>query len=139
MSPTPITGKLDQALSVQSTALALRVQRQQVLAANIANADTPGYIARDMDFRKALLAATGGEAGGGGASMPGSPGGASALGDDELVYARTSQDGLDNTKVDMDRERASWAENAVKYEATLRFINSQARALLDAMKPANQG
>jgi len=57
MSPTPITGKLDQALSVQSTALALRVQRQQVLAANIANADTPGYKAVDFDFTRALRAA----------------------------------------------------------------------------------
>lgn len=131
--------RMTQSLDFQGQALVLRSERQRLLASNIANADTPGYIARDMDFRKALLAATGGEAGGGGASMPGSAGGASALGDDELVYARTSQDGLDNTKVDMDRERASWAENAVKYEATLRFINSQARALLDAMKPANQG
>jgi flagellar basal-body rod protein FlgB len=62
-----------------------------------------------------------------------------ALGDSDLVYALNSQDGLDNTKVDMERERASWVENSVKYEATLRFINSQARALMDAMKSPNQG
>ena len=134
--------RMIQSLEFQSQALVLRSERQRLLASNIANADTPGYVARDMDFRGALLAATGG-----GDALPMSGAGATAvpLGstdragtDTGLVYALNSQDGLDNTKVDMERERASWVENSVKYEATLRFINNQAKALLDAMKSPTQ-
>ena len=134
--------RLIQSLEFQAQALTLRSERQRLLASNIANADTPGYVARDFDFRRALLAATGAGEG----TLPAAPM-SPALGstdgdpmpaEGDLLYARNSQDGLDNTKVDMDRERASWVENAVKYEAALRFINGQARALLDAMKPSNQ-
>ena len=139
--------RMIQSLEFQSQALVLRSERQRLLASNMANADTPGYAARDMDFRRALLAATGGSDGGmamtGGAGAQIAPLGstdrASALADADLVYAHNSQDGLDNNKVDMDRERASWVENSVKYEATLRFINTQARALMDAMKAPGQG
>ena len=134
--------RMIQSLEFQSQALVLRSERQRLLASNIANADTPGYVARDMDFRRALLAATGGEGAASGApGQTGTPLGSTDRGapDTELVYAQNSQDGLDNTKVDMERERASWVENSVKYEATLRFINTQARALLDAMKSPSQG
>lgn len=137
--------RMIQSLEFQSQALVLRSQRQQLLASNIANADTPGYVARDLDFRGALLAATSAAAGApiaGAASAPTAPaaGGAEpGPTDDDLVYGLYSQDGLDNTKVDMERERASWVENSVKYEATLRFINTQAKALLDAMKSPAQG
>ena len=136
--------RLTQSLEFQSQALVLRSERQRLLASNIANADTPGYIARDIDFKRALLDATAATATGapgvadrGAGSGSGDP--PSALDDDHLLYALNSQDGLDNTKVDMERERASWVENSVKYEATLRFINNQARALMDAMKSPSQG
>ena len=127
--------RLIQSLEFQSQALVLRSQRQQILASNIANADTPGYVARDLDFKRALEAATSPGANGSGL---GSTDGSGVDGTD-LVYARSSQDGLDNTQVDMERERHSWAENAIKYEATLRFINGQSRALMDAMRSPNQG
>ena len=135
-----------QSLDFQSQALVLRSERQRLLASNIANADTPGYVARDMDFRRALLTATGRSAGAaatnegaGFAPMAAPSDGDGIVAADDLVYALNSQDGLDNTKVDMERERASWVENSVKYEATLRCINTQARALLDAMKSPSQG
>lgn len=133
--------RMIQSLEFQSQALMLRSERQQLLASNIANADTPGYVARDLDFRRALLEATGG----GAAAMPGSVSAPAAgrtepgVTGDDLVYGLYSQDGLDNTKVDMERERASWVENSLKYEAALRFINTQAKALLDAMKSPAQG
>ncbi len=138
--------RMIQSLEFQSQALVLRSERQRLLASNIANADTPGYVARDMDFRRALLAATRNADAvatmAGSASTQASSGAGSAgpgVTDDDLVYGLYSQDGLDNTKVDMERERASWVENSVKYEATLRFINLQARALMDAMKSPTQG
>ncbi len=131
--------RLIQSLDFQAQALVLRSERQRLLASNIANAETPGYVARDIDFRQALLSATGSITGGRAAGVPiGSTDRDPMFAESDLLYARTSQDGLDNAKVDMDRERASWVENAVKYEATLRFVNAQARALLDAMKPSTQ-
>ena len=51
-----------------------------------------------------------------------------------LQYSSVSQTSLDNNSVDMDRERASFVDNAVKYEATLRFINGNVRTMLDAIK-----
>ncbi len=128
--------RMIQSLEFQSQALMLRSQRQQILASNIANADTPGYLARDMDFKRALEAATAGSG-----ANPAGLGSTDGAGLDaaDLVYARASQDGLDNNQVDMERERHTWAENALKYEATLRFINSQSRALMDAMRSPNQG
>ena len=56
-----------------------------------------------------------------------------------LKYSAPSQTSLDSNTVDMDRERASFVDNSVKYEATLRFINTQVRTMLDAMKSPSQG
>ena len=138
-----LTGSLD----FQAEALMLRGQRQRIIASNIANADTPGYVARDFDFARALRDATG----------PGTPNklggsingdvfargrGASssdARADPAMRYATPSQTNLDGNSVDMDRERAAFADNAVKFESTLRFINGSVRTLLDAMKSYNQG
>jgi len=129
--------RLTDALNFQSQALTLRSERQRLLASNIANADTPGYVARDMDFAQALREATG--AGSRPAALTGSqpghiaaPTGATA--EPNLLYARPSQTSLDNNSVDMDRERAAFADNAVKYEATLRFINGQVKTMLEAIK-----
>jgi flagellar basal-body rod protein FlgB len=141
--------RLTGALEFQSEALVLRAERQRLIASNIANADTPGYVARDFSFAQALRQATGGSAGGGGAA-DNTLGGAIA-GDltsegfgrsrasPTLRYAAASQTNLDSNTVDMDRERASFADNALKYESTLRFINGSVRTMLDAMKSHHQG
>jgi len=128
--------RLTQALDFQSQALVLRAERQRLIASNIANADTPGYQAREMDFSKALRQALGGLATTHPAHDTAQVGATDA---DGLLYARYSQDSIDRNTVDMDRERASFTDNTVKYEATLRFINSSVRSMLDAMKSANQG
>jgi len=132
--------RLTDTLNFQGQALQLRAERQRLVASNIANADTPGYIARDMDFAKTLRAATGSlppasamatsHAGHIGASAAGRGGGLAGSG---LVYATPSQTNLDRNTVDMDRERASFADNVVKYEATLRFINGNVRTSLSAI------
>ena len=139
--------RLTNALDFQSQALVLRAERQRLIASNIANADTPGYQAREMDFSNALRQATGRAglgvtAGTGGlaTSHAGHDAGVQSLRDEPgLLYARHSQDTIDRNTVDLDRERASFADNSVKYEATLRFINGSVRSMLDAMKSANQG
>ncbi|PXW93701.1 flagellar basal-body rod protein FlgB [Sphaerotilus hippei] len=129
--------RITNTLNFQSEALVLRSERQRLIASNIANADTPGYQARDFDFASALRDATGTGSVTGrlqtthGAHIPVPTLGASG---DPLRHALNSQSSLDNNTVDMDRERASFADNTVKYEATLRFVNGQMKTLTDAIK-----
>ncbi len=133
--------RLTDTLNFQTQALQLRAERQQLLASNIANADTPGFKARDFDFARALRQATGEIATPG--TMAATQAGhlapkAGASGEAGKSYALQSQTSLDSNTVDMDRERASFADNSVKYEATLRFINGSVKTALDAMKSYNQ-
>lgn len=138
--------RLTDSLNFQTQALVLRAERQRLIASNIANADTPGYQAREMDFAAALRQATGADAG----SMPATAGLATTQGGHlsaaggaratpQLLYASPGQTNLDRNTVDMDRERAAFADNSVKYEATLRFINGSVRTMLDAIKSPSQG
>ena len=132
--PDRLTGTLD----FQAQALVLRSERQRLIASNIANADTPGYVAREMDFAQALRQATGtlDSARTLAVSQPGHIGasaGTPANGAASLRYAVAAQTNLDRNTVDMDRERASYADNSVKYEATLRFINGNVRTVLSAI------
>ncbi|MDH4290034.1 MAG: flagellar basal body rod protein FlgB [Aquincola sp.] len=133
--------RLTDTLNFQTQALLLRSERQRLIASNIANADTPGYVARDMDFAAALRQATGQAATNG--LMAATAAGhlqpaAGARAEAQLRYATPSQTNLDRNTVDMDRERASFADNSVKYEATLRFINGSVRTMLDAIRGQSQ-
>ncbi len=134
--------RLTDTLEFQTQALSLRSERQRLISSNIANADTPGYVARDMDFAGALREATGQLQ----RPVPMATTGTghipvlrSALGPTGLRYATAAQTNLDRNTVDMDRERATFAENSVKYEATLRFINGTVKNLTEAMKSPSQG
>ena len=128
--------RITDALDFQAQALSLRSERQRLIASNIANADTPGYVAREMNFAQALKEATGAgqPAAKLAASQPGHiAAGASGGTFSTLSYAAPSQTNLDRNTVDMDRERASFADNTVKYEATLRFISGQVKTTLSAI------
>ena len=142
--------KMTERLDFQSKALLLRAERQRAIASNIANADTPGYVARDFNFREAMLSATGGAASsaqgklataGSAPAARTAPGhmplsaSTSSLGaQGQLAYSVQSQPSLDNNTVDLDRERANFVDNSVRYEATLRFINGQAKTMLSAIQ-----
>lgn len=132
-------GKLDEALRFQQTALRLRAERQQTLASNIANADTPNYKARDIDFNSALKQAMGGGAptqtplAKTSAAHLGSPVGATASGA-PLLYRTTAQGNVDGNTVDMDAERNQFTDNALRYEAGVTFINGQIKKLLTAIQ-----
>lgn len=131
--------RLTAGLDFHGQALMLRAERQRVIAGNIANAETPGYQARDFDFASALRAATG-EPGRSGEGIARNVINSTGAGlQPRLRYAVPSQTSLDSNTVDMDRERAAFADNSVKYEATLRFVNGSVRTMLDAMKSYNQG
>lgn len=129
-----MTQSLNGQLDFQSQALLLRAERQRVLASNIANADTPGYVAREMDFATALRQATNSVTG----ELAVTRNGHMATSNTrdvrtELAYAANHQDSVDQNTVDLDRERASFADNAIKYEATLRFINGHLKTMTSAI------
>ena len=131
--------RLNSSLDFQGQALSLRAERQRLIASNIANADTPGYVARDINFAQALMEATGSATSTRAlrttqAEHFAGSSGTSARSEAGLLYATPSQTNLDRNTVDMDRERANFADNSVKFEATLRFINSSARTMLDAIR-----
>jgi flagellar basal-body rod protein FlgB len=123
-------------LDFHANALLLRSQRQQVIASNIANADTPGFVARDFDFAAALKSVSG-LSGGAGVSVT-SAGhmqlGTSSAQDPKLAYTVQTQASQDGNSVDLDRERASFVDNSVRYESTLRFINSHVKTMLSAIQ-----
>jgi flagellar basal-body rod protein FlgB len=135
--------RLTQALDFQSQALVLRSERQRLIASNIANADTPGYVARDFNFPQALQQAAGSGRSGfklaeNAALASTGPNGRGSSQGPRLNYASPSQTNLDGNSVDMDRERASFVDNALKFESTIRFISSSVKTTLVAMKSHNQ-
>lgn len=124
----------DRVLGSHERALNLRSYRTGLLAANIANADTPGYKARDLDFRSALAAAGGTEVRLA-ASHPGHISGEHAAPSGvDLRYRTPQAPSLDGNTVDLQVEQAEFAENAVQYQATLRFLRGRFSGLMNALR-----
>ncbi len=128
---------LDAHIGVHADALRVRSQRAELIARNLANADTPGFKARDLDFRDALRAAgdpgalrlattRGGHLGGAAPADAGADGTA-------LKYRTPLAPSLDGNTVDVQVEQSAFAENAVRYQATLTFINSRFKGLMTAI------
>ena len=133
-----LTGKIENMLQFHQAALGLRAARQELLASNIANADTPNYKAKDIDFASALQEALGGST----ASLPmtrtsllhlGSPNGENVMGA-PVLYRIPNQPGADGNTVDMDIERAQFADNALRYEAGVRFASDHIKSVLIAIQ-----
>ncbi len=129
---------LDSYLGVHADALKLQSQRMEVLANNLANVDTPNYKARDIDFKAALA-----QAGSPGADLPlattsaGHLGGASSNGGVDaspaLKYRVPLAPSLDGNTVDAQLEQAAFADNTVRYQATLSFISARLKNLMTAI------
>ena len=127
---------IDNYLGVHAAALKLRSQRTEVLAANLANADTPGYRARDIDFKGALAAASG--QGGGvhlSTTRAGHIGAATANGSPapELKYRVPLAPALDGNTVDVQIEQAAFAENAVRLPGDALVPQLEFRGLMTAI------
>jgi len=134
-------GKLDEAFRFQETALSVRAQRQQLLASNIANADTPHYKARDVDFGKALQNALGPANGQQPVEMaktstnhlsPGS--GPARIGGLEPQYRSTIQGSVDDNTVDLDKERNEFTDNALRYEASITLMTAEMKKMFTAIQ-----
>ena len=129
--------KLNDMFQFHQNALNLRTFRQQVLASNIANADTPGYKARDIDFAAALKdVAAGREAGLSlSATNPRHIGAGSGGGEPaKALYRAPIQPSIDGNTVDMNMERNRFAENAVHIDANLTFLNAKIKTLMAALQ-----
>ena len=135
-------GKLDDMMRFQETALNLRAQRQQLLASNIANADTPNYKARDVDFNKALQGALAKSSSG--TTSPNELAKTSTvhlasntnktIGGAPLLYSNTQQGNVDGNTVDMDVQRNQFTDNAMRYEVGITLVSSKIKAMLTAIQ-----
>ncbi|MCC6620535.1 MAG: flagellar basal body rod protein FlgB [Deltaproteobacteria bacterium] len=100
-------------------ALDLRWRRHELLAHNVANADTPGYRPKDLEFEGVLEAAVERASA---AAAPRAPGGTGPLVDQATVERGDVYDTLDENKVDMDREMARIADNALSYQTSMEVL-----------------
>lgn len=128
---------LDEAFRFHEQALALRAKRQQIIASNIANADTPQYKARDLDFAQALAGAVGGRDAGAqvlARTAVSHLAGSQAAAGGAMLYRTPLAPSVDGNTVELDLERAQFADNAVRFEAGLAFLNHQIKALLSAIQ-----
>ncbi len=141
---------LDQLLDFNAAALRIRAHRQEILAANIANVDTPNFKARDIDFKSAMQKAlessaeiSGKKNGapqlsttspmhlkGEGVSDSGSP-----IDSSDLLYRSVVQDSADGNTVDADVERSAFVNNALRYEASVMMINARLKEMNIALQP----
>lgn len=126
----------DSALGIHPHALTLWSQRAEVLTANLANADTPGYKARDIDFKAALQQVQGqGAALSLEATHAGHlPSSAGRLPGGEALYRIPSQASIDGNTVDSQVEHSKFMQNALQYQASLDFLNGRFKGLVSALK-----
>jgi flagellar basal-body rod protein FlgB len=126
---------LDTYLGVHADALKVQSKRMEVLANNLANVDTPNYKARDIDFRAALANAAGADA-----PVKLATTDAKHLSSDptsdlagSLKYRVPLAPSLDGNTVDAQQEQAAFAENTVRYQATLTFLSARFKSLMTAI------
>lgn len=133
---------LDAAFRFNETALKVGAQRQQVIASNMANADTPGFQANQLNFADAL-ARVSGEGTNKAATMTATRSGhidptggkdGVTLSTADLIARRPAQPSIDGNTVDMDVERGAFADNTVRYEASFSFLNHQIKTLMSAIQ-----
>ena len=126
--------KLGNAFGIHEQALMVRNQRNEILASNIANADTPGYKARDIDFRQVLKQQK--------VEMPNlkatqtghfQTASAGRVSPQFIQYRQVAQPSLDGNTVDVQQEQLQFSNNAARYEATMRFLDGKIKGLEKAI------
>ncbi|NCG06534.1 MAG: flagellar basal body rod protein FlgB [Gammaproteobacteria bacterium] len=124
---------IDKALGISPQVLQLRMQRMNLLAANIANANTPDYKARDIDFRASLQAAQDAQGAmratndrhiplAGAGTQP------------EVLFRTPSQTSPDGNTVDAHQEHSAFMDNALRYQASLQLLDSRIKGIKNAIK-----
>lgn len=115
--------RIDEALGVHARALELRVERSEILAANLANEDTPGFQARDIDFAKEMQRLDSGI--GGFYSTPRAP---------DYQYRVPTQASQDGNTVELSVEQAQFSQNSMDFQTSLTFLNMKFRGLKEAIE-----
>lgn len=133
--------RIDSAFRFYQQAVSLRSQRQEVLSANIANADTPGYKARDFDFSSALRDAVGSRSV---TRLPDTalaltsaghiPATAKSTAGAALLYRVPLQPSLDGNTVDMDAERVAFADNTLRYQGSITILSQRIKGMMSALQ-----
>ncbi len=124
----------DSALGIHQQALSLRTTRTELLASNIANADTPGYKARDIDFKSTLANLDANSAGSLKTTNSKHIQLNTAAGNTETLYRVPNQSSLDGNTVDEQLEKSAFAENAMSYQASLTFLDGKFKGMIAALK-----
>lgn len=124
----------DKIFGIHPQALQLRARRAEVLAANMANADTPGYKARDIDFKRILQGQMGPPV-----RLTTTHSGhiqpeQGLAPPSQLQYRVPQQASLDGNTVELETEQSQFSTNAMQYQATLRFLDGRIKGLLTALK-----
>ena len=124
---------LDSAFGIHANALKFRAARSEVLAANLANADTPNYQARDLDFRE-VLDSTQGQS----LQLTGSNqrhiGTETFAGAGELLYRQPYQPSLDGNTVEAEIEQAGFSRNSLQYQASVMFLSGRISGIKYAIR-----
>ena len=124
---------IDNALGISPQVLALRMKRMNLLTANIANADTPNYKARDIDFRAALASANASQA-----RMDTTKAGHIALSgtaeQPQVQFRSPLQESTNGNTVDAQSEHAAFMENAMRYQASIQLLDNRINGIKKAIK-----
>ncbi|MEQ9462023.1 MAG: flagellar basal body rod protein FlgB [Haliea sp.] len=124
----------DRVFGASGQAMALRAQRLELIAANLANQDTPGYKARDIDFVAAMQAATASGLRRTHARHLDASGGMAGSNEQPLLYRVPNQPSLDGNTVDAQREHAEFMDNAIRYQASLTILDSRIKSTQRAIR-----
>lgn len=111
---------LDPLFGIHAESLRLRSQQLDTIAGNLANADTPGFKAKDVDFQAVLEQASTQNA-------------LTTSAEPTLTLRTPLQPSLDGNTVDVPTEQAAFAQSALKYQASLSFVEARVRALMTAI------
>jgi flagellar basal-body rod protein FlgB len=128
---------IDAALGIHPQAIEAGARRLELLAGNMANADTPGFKARDIDFRATMQALLAGPAGNAAAlrrTAPGHQGASEASLTAEPLYRVPNHPALDGNTVDTQLEQTAFAEASVRYQASLDFLDARIQGLHKALR-----
>lgn len=123
--------RFDKVLGIHEQALKVRAQRAEVIAANLANADTPGYLAKDLDFKTILSSAQGN------GSLKSTHAAHFQAGDGasgEVLYRTPTQPSIDGNTVEEQREVAAFSTNALEYQASLRLLTGRIKGIFSALR-----
>ncbi|MBX2837596.1 MAG: flagellar basal body rod protein FlgB [Gammaproteobacteria bacterium] len=125
---------LDNLLAAHATSIAVRSQRAEMIAGNLANADTPGYRAKDIDFAAVLSNTKASNFSGMAVTHRAHLTGKTDPLDHHMYFRDAPEATLDENSVDTEYERAQFTDNAVRYQASVQFLNSRLSGLMRAIR-----